>query len=316
MASIDMLTTDGSTHMATTTTKHSHGHYGRGALVSKLPTALCLASIALILAFCLAIGGTCYAAESAVPVASDEASPAPSAEGTPVQESSDEGGTITGKTILDTLQRGGWLMAPIFLCSVIGLAFTLERFVSLFVLRRRILPKVVPDQVLHAVTTQGVSAAEEICKADGSAFARVVGAGLHRAHLSLLDMEKAIEDTGARLLWDLRKNARPLGIIATVAPLLGLLGTVVGMVEAFDVVAQKGALGNPKELASGIAKALLTTGFGLAAAIPFLLLYHFFRGRAETLMREIEEKAVEIVVAASAKSKPRPAESDTHEDTS
>jgi biopolymer transport protein ExbB len=90
--------------------------------------------------------------------------------------------------------------------------------------------------------------------------------------------------------------ARPLGIIANTAPLLGLLGTVIGIVEAFDVVARQGALGDPSALADGIAKALLTTVFGLIVAIPTLMAYHYFVGRSEALLRRCEELAKEALV--------------------
>jgi biopolymer transport protein ExbB len=104
-------------------------------------------------------------------------------------------------------------------------------------------------------------------------------------------MEFAVAQAGARLLYRMQRNVRILGILSNVAPLLGLLGTVLGMIEAFDQVADVGALGKQTELAGGIAKALLTTGFGLLVAIPSYLLYHYFKGRAEGLVREMEETA-------------------------
>ena len=108
-------------------------------------------------------------------------------------------------------------------------------------------------------------------------------------------MEVALEETGARVLYDLRKNARPLAVIADVSPLLGLMGTVLGMIKAFEVVARSGALGQAEMLAAGIAEALLTTAFGLSVAVPSLIFYHYFRGKGDGLVRQMEDTCIGIM---------------------
>ena len=107
-----------------------------------------------------------------------------------------------------------------------------------------------------------------------------------------------LEDAGGRELWDLRRKAKPLGVISNVTPLLGLLGTVLGIIQAFsDVASQQGAIGNPRELADGIYQALITTAAGLSVAIPAFLFYHFFQDKAEALVRDIEEKSLSLIAA-------------------
>ena len=109
--------------------------------------------------------------------------------------------------------------------------------------------------------------------------------------------QRAIEEAVDVRLWRFRRSIRFIGIISNIAPLLGLLGTVVGIIQAFDAVAREGALGNPTALADGIAKALLTTVFGLVVAIPMLLAYHYLGGRAESLLRQSEELVKEALIA-------------------
>jgi biopolymer transport protein ExbB len=105
----------------------------------------------------------------------------------------------------------------------------------------------------------------------------------------------------------MQRNVRVLGIVANLAPLLGLLGTVLGMIEAFDRVAEVGALGKQTELAGGIAEALLTTAFGLLVAIPSVLLYHYLKGKAESLVREMEETAGDFALRVDRAGAPKPA---------
>ena len=122
-----------------------------------------------------------------------------------------------------------------------------------------------------------------------SCLGRVLLVGLERAGMPLAEMERVADEQSARELYGLRKNIKPLGIVASVSPMIGLLGTVNGMISAFRVVAEHGAVGDPKLLSGSISKALLTTGFGLMIAIPALLLHHHFRGKAENLIVEISE---------------------------
>jgi biopolymer transport protein ExbB len=125
---------------------------------------------------------------------------------------------------------------------------------------------------------------------------RILKAGYEWRKGSTAEIQAAVEEAVDEVLWQLKRSVRPLGIIANTAPLLGLLGTVTGIIAAFDVVARQGSLGDPGALAGGISEALLTTGFGLIVAIPTLLAYHYFIGRAETLLRKCEIMAKENLI--------------------
>ena len=201
-------------------------------------------------------------------------------------------GTIRGKNLWVTLSRGGALMIPILVCSLVGLAFAVERFVSLR--QGAVAPRDLAKGVLESVAAGRAGEALESCRERPSSLGRVLAAGLELAGGSRDEMIAAMQESGERELWNLDRFAKPLSVIAGVAPLLGLLGTVWGMILAFDVVAQKGALGDPKALAGGIATALLTTLAGLTVAIPCYILYHYFRSRSDRLIIEIEEAASHV----------------------
>jgi biopolymer transport protein ExbB len=191
--------------------------------------------------------------------------------------------------------RGGGFMWPILICSIVALAFIFERLVSL---RRSIIyPTADAAALRELVQANRIDEAIEYCEAHPSPFASVLHACLVRAESKGFEMEAALEESGARVLYDLRRGCRPLGVIAEVTPLLGLLGTVTGMIEAFDVVAQQNALGQAELLAGGIGKALLTTAFGLCIAVPTLLFYQYFRGKSEGWVRIIEDTCIELLVS-------------------
>ena len=195
--------------------------------------------------------------------------------------------------VWELFTRGGNLMWLILLCSVIGLAFIFERIVSL---RRSVVAPRRQIRQLKTLCKQGeVDEALELSADSKTPFAHVVHCCLLRAEAPGYEMEAALEEAGARVLYDLRRGSRPLGVIADVAPLLGLMGTVTGMIKAFDVVAHANALGKAQLLAEGIGEALLTTAFGLSVAIPALLANQYFRARAEGWVREIEDTCLEML---------------------
>lgn len=204
-----------------------------------------------------------------------------------------EAGIVLGETLFDTFRKGGVLMWPILLCSVVGFAFVLERLVALrsgAVFPRRFLRSV------RGMLEEGqTDAALQACRENRSPFARLLRACLERAGAGDADTAAALEEAGSRVLYDLRRNTRPLGVIADVAPLLGLMGTVVGMIKAFEVVASSGALGRTELLAEGIGEALITTAFGLSVAIPAVMLHQYFRGKAEGLTRAMEDACLELL---------------------
>ena len=272
----------------------------------------CAAFLALLLA------GVALAAEpSTAEAPATEAAPGTTAEPAtavaattepPAETPDDEAsGTIRGKNLWVTLSRGGALMITILLCSLAGLAFAIERFVSLR--QGAVAPRDLAKQVLEKLEANQPAEALALCRKRPSSLGRVLAAGLELVGQSRDDVVAAMQETGERELWNLDRFAKPLSVIAGVAPLLGLLGTVWGMILAFDVVAQKGALGDPKALAGGIATALLTTLAGLTVAIPCYILYHYFRSRSDRLIIEIEETATHVaaVLYGAAHANPSPA---------
>ena len=191
-------------------------------------------------------------------------------------------------TIGEFFAAGGLLMYPILLCSIVVVGLAIERYVSLR--RSRLLPRAVVDAVEQIREGRAAVVADSIAEAHAPA-ARVLAAGLRRRGHALADVEKAMEDQlgkeGARL----RANVRGISLMAAVAPLLGLLGTVIGIAEAFAVFAsieQVGA-GKHASLAAGIKVALYTTIFGLCVAIPATLLAAHLNGRARSLLLRIAE---------------------------
>ncbi len=190
------------------------------------------------------------------------------------------------------IRKGGPVMYPIFFSSIIALAVALER---LFALRRK---KVMPEAFLHAVRRHWrrgeIRGALETCSLTDVSISRILRAGLRRRALGFQEMERAIESAGQHEVAVLSGNLRILGVIANLAPMLGLLGTVVGMIRAFNVISQSGT-GNPGLVAAGISEALLTTAAGLTVGIPALAAYHFLRARVDKFIHEMESIAMELV---------------------
>lgn len=206
---------------------------------------------------------------------------------------SETSGTITGETVFDMFRNGGPLMWPILGCSIVAFAFVLERLVSMRA--SRVFPRKLFEEVKVLVSQDKLHEALDICDKDNSSFAKLMHSCLARADSVGFHMEAALEEAGARVLHDLRRNTAPLGVVADVTPLLGLLGTVWGMIQVFEAVAKTGALGRTEKLAGGIGQALLTTAFGLAIAVPCLIIYEHFRGKADSLLREMEDACLEIM---------------------
>ncbi|TDJ68207.1 MAG: MotA/TolQ/ExbB proton channel family protein [Planctomycetota bacterium] len=191
------------------------------------------------------------------------------------------------ESLYDLVLAGGPLMIPIGICSVVALAFATERWIRL---RPAYLgTRAFGRTVVRAVKEQGVSPALELCAKKRSPLARILTAGLRRADAPFLDREKAVEDTAASEVRRLGSNLRPLLLVWLIAPLLGLLGTVWGMIEAFGEIALQEGIGRPDLLAAGIYQALTTTAAGLAVSIPAIVAHHYLKGRIEKFARHSEE---------------------------
>lgn len=183
-------------------------------------------------------------------------------------------------------------MYPIIFCSIVALAIFLER---LWVLRRKnIIPQDFVNNVEGLLQKQKISEAVFLCQNDISSIAKIFLAGLRSTQKGMWLVKEAIEERGSREATILEKNVDILSTIANLTPLLGLLGTVSGMIKTFNAISVQG-IGNPAPLAGGIAEALITTATGLCIAIPTLVCYRFLKDKASSLIFEMEENSIRLV---------------------
>ncbi len=194
--------------------------------------------------------------------------------------------------MFEMIQAGGWLMIPIILSSVIALAIVGERFWSLQ--RERIIPKNLVAQIWQWYKTDKLDTQHIQALRASSPLGRVLAAGLMNRFHPREIMKESIEETGRQVVLELERYLNMLGTIASITPLLGLLGTVIGMIKVFAAITTQG-VGNPSVLAGGISEALITTAAGLVVAIPSLMFYRFFRRRVDELVLKMEEEALKIV---------------------
>ena len=189
---------------------------------------------------------------------------------------------------VESMALGYWVMAAIFLCSVVALTIFLER---LWYLRwKKIFPREFFIEIQELLRRGKVEDALTLCKKDDSPLARLLMVGLSSPKESIKEyaqLKERLEEMGRHEAHRLEGSSEVLGTIAGISPLLGLLGTALGMVEVFGVISQEG-IGNPTMLASGIATALITTVFGIAVAIPSLVAYKYFMGKVKTFVIELE----------------------------
>lgn len=196
------------------------------------------------------------------------------------------------------MMKGGPLMWPILACSIVTITFSLERMISLR--RGRVVPGRFVRRFLKGVASREIAAPAAIdqCVANGSPVARVFFAACRHWGRTAAEIETSVRDSGSREISLLRRNLRAINSSANLATLLGLLGTVFGMIDAFNSLATTPVGGARAEvLASGIAQALLTTAFGLVVAIPSIILYNYFIGRIDRLVYEIDMFASDLVEA-------------------
>ena len=183
-------------------------------------------------------------------------------------------------------------MWPILLCSVVALAIILERA---WVLRTgRVVPRGLMNDVY--LQYQGGPVTKDYLDGlrRGSALGRILAAGVANHQMSREFMKEAIEDEGRQVVHALERYLNTLGMITSVTPLLGLLGTVIGMIEVFAAIVSAG-VGNPAVLAGGISKALITTAAGLSVAIPALVFHRYLNGKVDRLVLEMENQAIKLV---------------------
>jgi len=208
--------------------------------------------------------------------------------------------TISITDLSKIIHDAGPLMYPILLCSILLVTFFLERLVCLR--RRRVLPRPFVKRFLQQLRSGELDREQALvlCKENGSPVAQVFAGAIRKWGRPGVEVEQSVIDAGERVTNGLRRYLRVFYGVATVGPLLGLMGTVLGMIQIFNVIAVADALGRPELLAGGIAKALLNTAGGLAVAIPASILYVFFVSRVDRLVIEIDALAQEVVHVISA----------------
>jgi biopolymer transport protein ExbB len=194
--------------------------------------------------------------------------------------------------MIELIVKGGVFMYPIIFCSIVALAVFIER---IFLLRRkRIIPDDFVRQVDELIRKEKFSEAVFLCQSNISSISKIFLAGLKNAKKGMWLVKEAIEERGSREALILEKHVSILATIANLTPLLGLLGTVSGMIKTFKVISIQG-IGNPAPLAGGIAEALITTAAGLSIAIPTLVGHRFLKDKANTLVFEMEEDSIRLV---------------------
>jgi len=194
--------------------------------------------------------------------------------------------------VWEIVLSGGWTMVPIIACSVIALAIVAERFWTLQ--KKRVIPKHLVAQVWHWHNSKVLDMEHIKQLRSGSPLGRVLASGLDNIGHDREIMKESIEETGRHVIHELERYLNSLGTIAAITPLLGLLGTVIGMIKVFTQLTSS-ELGNVNSLAGGISEALITTAAGLMVAIPTLLFYRYFRGRIDELVIRMEQEAIKLI---------------------
>lgn len=250
-----------------------------------------LAAVAVIIVLSMTGAGTSTAQN---PV---EAAGAPPAVDAPQAHS---GAAISYKNLFDILQGGGVMMVPLFACSFIMLVFVFERAISLR--RGRVIPRPFVKRFLHQVREGKLDrdSALELCQESSSPIAEVFAAVVKKWGRPSVELEQTVIDAGERASAGLRRYVRVFNGVATISPLMGLLGTVFGMIRLFNAISTADAMGRTELLAAGISEALLATAAGLLIAIPALCFYVLFVGRVERLLIDIDGLGQELVSMVSA----------------
>lgn len=195
--------------------------------------------------------------------------------------------------MLDFFLKGGILMWPILFCSIIAITVILERFYYLHRIRLTVVSLV--SRVMNLLNEERTAEAIRLCENLKSPIAHILSLGIHIRKRSIEEKEKMFQRAGSKILRKLRKNLNGLAVIANIAPLLGLLGTVTGMIRVFMKIEEFGGHADASILAGGIWEALITTAAGLFVAIPASLSYYYFESRVNELSAQMKEAAGEFL---------------------
>lgn len=194
--------------------------------------------------------------------------------------------------MIELLWRGGFLMVPIFICSVLALAIVIQR---LFTLRAdRIVKGDLLREIEELLRQKKLTEAHTLCRRSSSAMTRILQVAILNHDKGKEEIKALIEEAGRQEMPVLERYLTLLGTLAAITPLLGLLGTVTGMIRAFMVIAEAG-VGTPATLASGIYEALITTAAGLSVAIPTLVFHTYFVNKVDGLVLEVEKHSLRLL---------------------
>ncbi|MBI2487573.1 MAG: MotA/TolQ/ExbB proton channel family protein [Deltaproteobacteria bacterium] len=213
---------------------------------------------------------------------------------------------IWDSSVVEFMKKGGVFMYPILLCSVVGLSIFLQKMWTLRVQR------IIPEQFLndlYGFLSQGkIPEATVISRTNGSSIARIALAAIENSNKFKEELKEEIEVVGRKEAQEVGRYIEGLGAISNVSTLLGLLGTISGMIKIFKVISEQ-TIVNPPSLAGGISEALYTTAFGLLVAIPAYIAYKYTLGKADNLISEMEEEGrrimEEVLLVSDKKEKPR-----------
>jgi biopolymer transport protein ExbB len=196
--------------------------------------------------------------------------------------------------VFELVKSGGWLMLPIIICSIAAVAICIERFLALN--PEKIAPRNLLGQVWGWIKNNQLDSAKIRELKTSSPLGQVLAAGLSNSRHGRDVMKESIQEAASHVVHDLERYLNTLGTIAAVAPLLGLLGTVIGMIKVFTAIMLQGT-GNAGVLAGGISEALITTAAGLSVAIPALIMHRFYSRRIDTVVVTLEQETIKLVDA-------------------
>ena len=194
--------------------------------------------------------------------------------------------------MFELISSGGWLMVPIILCSVISLAIIIERLWTLK--KDNVAPADLVVDIEHLLEQHQLTE-DRLKEFEHSSYlGRILVAGLCVPNQTSAEIRRSIEEAGRHVVHELEKYLNALGTIAAITPLLGLLGTVIGMIKVFAAITAVG-VGNPQILAGGISEALITTAAGLSVGIPSLMFHRYFKGKINELTVDMEQHALRLL---------------------
>ncbi len=203
---------------------------------------------------------------------------------------SEDKGTTT--LMFEYFDKGGDVMWGILICSIVGFAIVIERGIKLQV--KKVIPPDFVEAIKAEIPTGNITKAISLCEGKEFPIARIIKAGLLKHHQGISEVERAIETAGSLEIAYLTTNFGILRTAITMAPMLGFLGTVTGMIASFNTIATMGS-SRPDLIASGIAEALITTAYGLIVSVPFMFIYQWFKGRVDAIILQLQEISLDIV---------------------